>query len=169
MGATARSLIQRPHNGAPCKADLELIVRIAFGVAQQQVGGALERGLVGALSAQRALGSRIAPRFVRDAAKREARLPDLVAFEFERRRDRYQGERIGEAVADFQVRIVGIENPRRKLDTGDDLLWLQVGVALRGVAGQAVKIRKRDYARSRGPATWTLASSAASATHMSDG
>jgi hypothetical protein len=32
-----------------------------------------------------------------------------------------------------------------------------------------VKIRKRDYARSRGPATWTLASSAASATHMSDG
>ena len=46
---------------------------------------------------------------------------------------------------------------------------LQLGLDLRRVAGQAMEVGERDRALPCGPETSTAASSAASATHMSDG
>ena len=59
---------------------------------------------------------------------------------------------------------------RRQLDRGDELPRTQLGVALRLVTGQAVQPRHGDRAgRRRGPRRGRVASSAASATAMSDG
>ena len=50
-----------------------------------------------------------------------------------------------------------------------DLVRLQIGVELRRVAGQAMEVREGDGALAVRPVTCTFASSAASATHMSEG
>src|SRR4051812_32793959 len=91
----ARGLTERPHDGASRQPDLEAVVPIAFGAAQHEVGGLRKCACVGALTAQSGFGCGNAPRLVRDAPEREARLPDRVAVKFECCRHRYQGERIG--------------------------------------------------------------------------
>src|SRR4026209_1605726 len=52
--------------------------------------------------------------------------------------------------------MVGNKTLRRQLDRGDDLARIEAAVALRGVAGQPVKIRKRNYAVTRGAGNMNL-------------
>src|SRR5205809_5391881 len=101
-----RGLAERPHDGAPRKANLEVVVSVALGAVQQPIRGLRKCGRVGALSEQRRFGRGTAPWFVRNAAERQASLLDRITVKFERGRDRYQCERIGQAVADLQVGIV---------------------------------------------------------------
>ena len=156
-------------DGAARQLDLEGVVLVAFGVAQQEVGGVRESACARALAAQRRFGRRIAPRLVRDAAERQARLLDRAAFKFQRGRDRYQRERIGQPVADLQVSVVRRKALRRQLDRGDDLVGCRL-VSSCGVSPGSRWKSANAIARSpAGPATWTMASSAASATHMSEG
>ena len=86
---------------------------------------------------------------MRHTAERQASLFDRVSFEFQRGRDRYQRERIGKAIADFQVGVICHKAARRKLDRYDDLVRLQVRVALRRVPWEPMEIRKRNRTRSR--------------------
>jgi hypothetical protein len=86
--------------------DLEAVMGVALGVMQQHVRRASERRGIGRLPAQRGFGLRIAPRLVRDAPKRETSLLDGVTIELEPHRDRNQGERIREPVANLRIRIV---------------------------------------------------------------
>ena len=153
----ARRLRQRANDGAAREIDLEGVVLEALGVAQQDVRGAARNvASFGRLPAQRRFGRRVAPRLVRDAAERQARLLDRVAFELERGRDGHQRERIGEAVADLEIGVVRREAPRRQLDRGDDLVGLQIRVALRACLPAAdgnpqTRSRARPPARSHGP------------------
>ena len=83
---------------------------------------------------------------MRDAAERETRLLDGVAVELEADRDGHQRERIGEPVADLEIGVVCRKSPRRQLDRGYELIRIEIGVALRRVAGEPVKVRERDDA-----------------------
>jgi hypothetical protein len=85
-----------------------------------------------------------------DAAERQPRLRDRIAVKLQSRGNRHQRKRIGQPVADFQIRIVLGEALRRKLDRRDDLVGVQIGVALRRIAGQAVEIGKRHGALALG-------------------
>src|SRR6185295_5332072 len=106
---------ERPHDGAVRQADLEIVVPIALGAAQQDVRGSRECARVGALAAQQDFGRGTAPWLVCDATERQTGIFDRVAVELERCRDRYQCERIGQAVADLQVGIVRAKTFWRKL------------------------------------------------------
>ena len=65
-----------------------------------------ESRLIGGLPAQRSFGLRVAPGLVRDAAEREAGVFDGSAVELKAGRDRNQRERIGEAIANLEIRVV---------------------------------------------------------------
>ncbi len=66
--------------------------------------------------------------------------------------------------------MVGRETARRQFDSGDDFVGAKVVVALRRVARQPMEVARTQWrARPLRPATCTVASSAASATHMSEG
>src|SRR3954449_7679007 len=139
-----RGLAERPHDGAPRKANLEVVVSVAFGAVQQPIRGLRKCGGVGALSEQGRFGRGTAPWLVCDTTKRQAGLLDRVTVKFEGCRHRDQRERIGQAIADLQVGIIRAKTLCRKLDGRDDLIGLQICVALRRVAGQPMEIRKRD-------------------------
>ena len=78
-----RRLRQCADDASPRQIDLECIVLVAFGVAQQQVGRARKTGLVCRLSAQHRFCRGVTPRLVRDTAERKTRLLDRSAFEFQ--------------------------------------------------------------------------------------
>jgi hypothetical protein len=80
----SRGLTKRPHDGAPRQADLEVVVPIALGTAQQDVRGSRECARVGALAAQDDFGRGAPPWFMRNAAERQASFLDRVAVKFER-------------------------------------------------------------------------------------
>ena len=46
----ARGLAERPHNGAPRQADLEVVVSVAFGAVQQPIRGLRKCGRVSVLA-----------------------------------------------------------------------------------------------------------------------
>src|SRR6476659_3236705 len=77
----ARGLCERAHDTAVREINLEGVVCVAFGVAQQQVRRARERRGIGRLPAQDGFGLRVAPRPVRDTPQRETSLLDGVAIE----------------------------------------------------------------------------------------
>ena len=95
------------------KADLEIVVPIALGAAQQDVRRSREGARVGALAAQDDFGRGAAPWFMRNAAERQASFLDRVTVKFKRGRDRYQCERIGLPIADLQVGIIRAKPLRR--------------------------------------------------------
>src|SRR5262250_1441135 len=146
-----RGLRERAYDAAPRELDLEGIVRVAASFPQQHIGGAGKRGAIGRLTAQRRLRRLIAPGLMRNATQRQARFFDGPALELERGGDRHERKRIGEPVADFEIRVIGGKALRRKLDRGDDLVVREVGVALRHVAGEPMEIGKRDRALARRP------------------
>src|SRR4051794_31702062 len=90
LRGAARSLTERPHDGAPRQSDLEAVVPIAFGALQHEVSGLRKCACIGALAAHCSFRCGDAPRLVRDAAERETRFPDRVAVKFERCRHRYR-------------------------------------------------------------------------------
>src|SRR5882757_2911398 len=106
LRGAAGGLSQCANDAAPRQVDLEGIVLITPGVAQQQIGGAPKTGLVGSLSAQRCFGQHVTPWLVRDTAERKTRLLDGIVLEFQCSRDRDQRECVGEPIADLQIGIV---------------------------------------------------------------
>src|SRR5215831_11567801 len=146
-----RRLRERAHNGPAREVDLEGVVPKALGVAQNEICGLGERRLVGRLSPQLSFGLGIAPRLVCDAAKRKARILDGVAVKLEANRDRYQRKCIGEPIANLEIRVVRLEAPRRQLDRRNELVGLEVGVALRRIAGQAMEVCECNRALPAGP------------------
>ena len=89
----------------------------------------------------------VAPRLVRDTAQRQARSFDAAVRELEPCCDRHQRKRVGQAVADFQVGVVAGKAGGRQLNRHDDLARIEIGIALRRVAWQAVKLIDRNRAR----------------------
>ena len=61
-------------------------------------------------------------------------------------RDRTERERIGQAIADFEIGVVRGEALWRQLDRGDDLVLFQIAVKLRRVARQAMEVGERNAA-----------------------
>src|SRR5438874_1687547 len=106
LGSAGRRLRQRTDDGTPGETDLKSVMLEALGIAQQDVRSAGERRLVGSLPVQCRFGRYVAPWLVRDAAERQACLFDRVSFELERGRDRYERERVGEAIADLQISVI---------------------------------------------------------------
>src|SRR4029077_1179375 len=95
LRGAARRLRQRAQDGAPRQLDLEVVVAEAARAAQHGLGRTQEALPRRRRSGKPRLGFTIAPRLVRDAAEREARLLDRAALDIEADRDRYEGERIG--------------------------------------------------------------------------
>src|SRR5262249_23736832 len=153
-----RGLRERAYDAAPRELDLEGIVRVAASFPQQHIGGAGKRGAIGRLTAQRRLRRLIAPGLMRNATQRQARFFDGPALELERGGDRHERKRIGEPVADFEIRVIGGKALRRKLDRGDDLVVRGAGggggapAGRRGADGnRQTRSRARPKARPRAP------------------
>src|SRR5262249_46213614 len=165
----ACGLCERARDTAAREIDLEGVVCVSFGVAQQHVRRASEGRGIGRLPAQSSFGLWIAPRPVRDAPERETSLLDDIAIELEPNRDRNEGECIREPVANFQVRVVRGEALRGKCHRNNDLAALRL-VSRCGVSpGSRWKSANAITRSPDAPLTWTFASNIASATHMSDG
>src|SRR5262249_42318895 len=88
----ACGLCERARDRAAREIDLEGVVCVSFGVAQQHVRRAGERRGIGRLPAQSSFGLWIVPRPVRDTPERETSLLDDIAIELEPNRDRNEGE-----------------------------------------------------------------------------
>src|SRR6185312_17346946 len=117
---------------------------------QHGPGGATERLRTWRRARELRLDIAVAPRLVGDAAEREACLLDHAAGDLEADRYGDQGESVGQAVADFQIGVVGGEALGRQLDRRDDLVRLQGGVDFRRVARQALEVGKGDAALAAG-------------------
>src|SRR5262249_27795771 len=144
-----RGLCERARDAAAREIDLEGVMRVALGVAQQHVRRASERRGIDRLPVKGGLGPWIAPRLLRDTPEREASLLNGVAIELESNRDKNQSKLIREAVANLQVRVVRSEAFRRQFHGSDDLAGVEVGVALRCIARKPVELRKCDHAVAR--------------------
>src|SRR5947209_15987529 len=112
----ARRLGERTHDAAAGELDLEIIVTEAARSAQHNVGGTRKalprRWRAGELR----LGCAIAPRLVGNSAEREPRLLDGFALDLEANRDRHQGKRIRQPIADFQIGEIPVKGFWRQLD-----------------------------------------------------
>src|ERR1700719_1409510 len=124
----ARRLVQRTHDAAPRQLDLEVVVAEAARLAQYDLRGAQEALPRCRSSPQLRFGFAVAPGLVRHAAQHEARLLDGSRFDLEPDRHRNERERIGQPVANLQIRVVAGKTFRRQLDRCDDLVWPQVAV-----------------------------------------
>jgi len=82
-----RGLIQRAHDAAPGEIDLEIVVAVSFGVAQNDLRGFGEGVLRDGLTCQNCLGFRIAPGFVGDAAECQPCLANGPVIDLKRGRD----------------------------------------------------------------------------------
>ena len=151
MRRSARRLCQRADDCPSCQVNLEGIVGKAFCVVQQHVGCPSEGRRVRFLPAQRTFRQRVPPRLVRYAAERQAGFSDPIALKFQCRGNRHQRERIGKAITDFQVSVVGPESLCWKLHRRDELVRLEVRVALGRVQRESMEVRKRNRAFARGP------------------
>ena len=153
LGRASRRLFQSAYDRAPAKLDLEVVVALAFGIAQHGFGRAGERRLGGRFAHQQLLGLSIAPRLVGDAAERDPRLGDAAVGDAKRGRDRDQRKRIGEAVAQLQIGAVPREVLRRELDRGDELTGSRL-VSIWGVSpGRRCKSANAMTRSPAGPVT----------------
>ena len=115
-GVPAAACVKARITARRARSILNALWAKALGAAQQDIRGLAEGIAAGGLAAQRRLGVRIAPRLMRDAAKRQPRLFDDAAFDLERRGNRHQGEGVGQPVADFQVGVMRGEAAAREFD-----------------------------------------------------
>src|SRR5262249_41929873 len=141
---------QRAEDGSARKLDLERVAPETLGLAQHEIGRLRESRRIGGLPAQRRFGLQIAPGLVGDAAERETGFLDGSTFELEPDGDGYESERVGEAIANLEISVVGRESAGRELDRRDDLTRLEIAVALRSIPWQPMEIGKRDDALARG-------------------
>src|SRR5579884_3762194 len=102
-GSTRRRDTQGANDRTPCQLHLESIMFVGLCVAQSDACSGCERGFVGRSINKRLLSFLAPPRLMRDTAERDSRGADLVAFELQRCRDRYQCEGVGCAVANFEI------------------------------------------------------------------
>lgn len=86
-----------------------------------------------------------------NAAQRQASLPDHLAIETQGCGDRHQRERVGGAVANFQITVMFFEHRGRQLDGNHQFIDCQLIVSLRGVLGETMERRKRYLALSARP------------------
>ena len=93
----------------------------------------------------------------------------VLPLDLEAGGDGDEGEGVALAVADLEVVGVLCELRRGEFDCGDELVGLEVGVELRGGAGEAVEVGDGDGALAVGAVTWMVALRAARATFMSEG
>ena len=101
MRRAARRLRQGPHNGAAGQIDLESVVGMALGVAQQRVGRAHEGFALRRPPVQRCFDAEIAPGLVGDAAEGQPHTFDCLAVKLERGGNRNQREGVRQPVANF--------------------------------------------------------------------
>src|SRR5215472_451503 len=87
LWSSPRRLGQRAQDAAPRQLDLEVVVAEPARVSQHGVSGTHEVFARGWRPIQLGFGLRIAPRLVRDAAERQARLFDRAALDVETDRD----------------------------------------------------------------------------------
>ena len=137
---SARTMVRR------ARSILNVLCPKPLASRSTNVGRLGKRRLVGRLAAQRGFGLCLAPGLVRDAAERKARFLDGAAIELEADGDGHQRKRIGQPVADLEVGVVRGKAARRQLDRRDQFVGAEVGVVLRRVAGQPVKVRERNLA-----------------------
>src|SRR6185369_9966844 len=102
----AGGLVECPYDGAPGEFDLEVVVTETFRAVQQDIRRLGKGACVRGLAAQGRFGRGAAPWLVGDTANRKASLLDRAAIKLQSGRHRHQRERIGQAVADLQIRIV---------------------------------------------------------------
>ena len=119
MRRAARRLRQGPHNGAAGQIDLESVVGMALGVAQQRVGRAHEGFALRRPPVQRCFDAEIAPGLVGDAAEGQPHTFDCLAVKLERGGNRNQREGVRQPVADFQIGVIFGETLSWELDGGD--------------------------------------------------
>src|SRR5215510_3337933 len=150
LRSPARRLRQRAHDAAPRQLDLEVVVAESARTPQHGLGRAREALPRRCRAVELRFGFTVAPRLVRHSAECEARLLDRAALDIETDRDRHQSERIGQPIADLQIRVVARKAFRRQLDRGDDLVRPQIVVDVRGIARQAMEVGKRDAALAAG-------------------
>src|SRR5262245_66000232 len=86
LRSSPRRLGQRTQDAAPRQLDLEVVVAEAARVSQHGLSRMQEVFARRPRSVELRLGLTVAPRFVRDAAERQARLLDRVALHFEDRK-----------------------------------------------------------------------------------
>src|SRR6266849_5908982 len=142
----ARRLRQRAHDAAPRQLDLEIVMPEAARIAQHGLGRPQEILRRWRRSVEPCLGFTVAPWLVRDPAEREPRLLDRAGLDIEPDRDRHEGERIRQAIADLEIGVVVGKAFGRQLDRRDDLVRPQIAVELRRIARQTMEIGKRDAA-----------------------
>src|SRR6266498_296162 len=144
-GAAGR-LIQCAQDGAPRQLDLEVVVAEATRILQHNFGGAKKVLSRRRRSVELRFGFTVAPRLVRDPAEREPRFFDRVALDVEADRDGDQGERIRQAITDFEISVIFGEAFGWQFDGRDDLVRQQIAVDLRRLARQAMEVGKGDAA-----------------------
>ena len=107
MRRTSRRLLERAHDRAARKLDLEAVMGEAFGALQKDSGGIAKRLSAGLLAFETTFGVWHAPRLMSDAPQRNACVPYRASLNFETCGDGDQSERIGQAIPDLQVAVVG--------------------------------------------------------------
>src|SRR5665213_1892053 len=98
----SRDLFERAHQRALAELDLESIVLARLGVGERGFGRRLNGVFAERVANEHFFRGERAPGLGRDAAERDARLPDAAVVEVERDRGGSKREFIGLPVADFQ-------------------------------------------------------------------
>ena len=88
-----------------------------------------------------------------DAAQRNARVPYRASLNFETGGDGDESERIGERIPDLQIAVVGREALWRQLDGNDDFVAGKIGVDLRRVSRETMKLGEWNRAIAFAPLT----------------
>src|SRR5262245_23471465 len=130
----ARRLRKRADYSPTRKLNLEGVVAEALGLTHNDIGSPTKCRLACGLADERGLGLSVAPGLVCNAAERKARGIDIASVELKADRDGYQGECVGETIADLEVGVMAGKALGWQLDPRDELVRLDVGVALRRVA-----------------------------------
>ena len=141
----------------------------ASGRASASSASAASRNAVASpLSAERLLGAPRSPRFGSDPAQGQTRAEDRVAVELDRSGDRDQRERVAGTITDL-----AIGRGSAGLGAGSSTAVISSPgsstVSISGRPREAVQVAKIDRASAAALRMWTTASSAASATHISEG
>src|SRR5262245_9591151 len=118
----------------------------SFCVAHDAFGNDLEGVLRRRLAIQQPFRLFIAPRFVRDTAKRNSCFLDQAIRHFKCSGDGDQSKGIRLSVAQFQVSVMVGESLRGQIDGSDDLVSTQVAVNLGLVAWQTMEVCEWDGA-----------------------
>ncbi len=140
LRCAVRSLRQCTYNSAPREIDLEVIVAKALGFTQHDIGCEGKDFGIGGLPAQGGFGVGVSPRLMRDATERQPCIANRAIVQVKCRGDGYQRKSIGQPVADLEIGVVPVEGGPGQFDGGNDFLWIEVGIALRRVAGKAMEV-----------------------------